>query len=81
MLVWHGTCYGMGSDVAPDGTASLIHGLEAPIRVPDVSKPIALTLPGTPEAEAFRIAILSARNAWVPGKARTQPFIAASAAK
>ncbi|MDT4916694.1 MAG: hypothetical protein QOH89_1394 [Pseudonocardiales bacterium] len=33
-------------DVAADGTASLIHGLEAPIRVPDVSKPITLTLPG-----------------------------------
>ena len=33
-------------DVAPDGSVSLIHGLEAPIRVPDVSKPIALTLPG-----------------------------------
>jgi ABC-2 type transport system ATP-binding protein len=33
-------------DVAPDGTASLIHGLEAPIRVPDVTKPIKVTLPG-----------------------------------
>jgi ABC-2 type transport system ATP-binding protein len=33
-------------DVAPDGTASLIHGLEAPIRVPDVGKPIKVTLPG-----------------------------------
>lgn len=42
---------------------------------------VALTLPGVPEAEAFRIAILNARNAWVPGKAKTQPFIAASAAK
>jgi uncharacterized membrane protein YdbT with pleckstrin-like domain len=42
---------------------------------------VVLTLPGTPEAEGFRIAILSARNAWVPGKAKTMPFIAASAAK
>jgi hypothetical protein len=42
---------------------------------------VALRLPGTPEAEAFRIAILNARNAWVPGKAKTLPFIAASAAK
>jgi ABC-2 type transport system ATP-binding protein len=33
-------------DVATDGTASLIHGLEAPIRVPDVNKPIKVTLPG-----------------------------------
>lgn len=42
---------------------------------------VAMTLPGTPEADGFRIAILSARNAWVPGKAKTMPFIAASAAK
>jgi ABC-2 type transport system ATP-binding protein len=33
-------------DVAPDGTASLIHGLEAPIRIPDVGRSIAVTLPG-----------------------------------
>jgi ABC-2 type transport system ATP-binding protein len=33
-------------DVAPDGTASMIHALEAPIRVPDVSGPITVTLPG-----------------------------------
>jgi putative CocE/NonD family hydrolase len=33
-------------DVAPDGTASLIHGLEAPIRIPDVNKTITVTLPG-----------------------------------
>jgi ABC-2 type transport system ATP-binding protein len=32
-------------DVAPDGTASLIHGLEAPIRIPDVTKTIKVTLP------------------------------------
>jgi predicted acyl esterase len=32
-------------DVAPDGTASLIHGLEAPIRVPDVNAPVKVTLP------------------------------------
>lgn len=33
-------------DVAPDGSATLIHGLEAPIRIPDVSTPIKVTLPG-----------------------------------
>ncbi len=33
-------------DVASDGTATMINGLEAPIRVPDVSKPIKVTLPG-----------------------------------
>jgi ABC-2 type transport system ATP-binding protein len=32
-------------DVAPDGTASLIHALIAPVRVPDVTKPFTVTLP------------------------------------
>lgn len=40
---------------------------------------VALTMPGVPEADCFRQAILNTRNAWVPGKAATQPFIAASA--
>jgi hypothetical protein len=42
---------------------------------------ILLSLPGVPEPESFRIAIVNARNAWVPGKAKTQPFLPASAAK
>jgi ABC-2 type transport system ATP-binding protein len=33
-------------DVAPDGTATMINGLEAPVRVPDVTKPFKVTLPG-----------------------------------
>jgi len=33
-------------DVAPDGTASTIRGLVAPIRVPDVTRPVTVTLPG-----------------------------------
>jgi predicted acyl esterase len=33
------------ADVAPDGTATLIHGLEAPIRVPDVSRPVTVRVP------------------------------------
>jgi predicted acyl esterase len=33
-------------DVAPDGTASLIHGLVAPIRIPDPTKTVRITLPG-----------------------------------
>jgi ABC-2 type transport system ATP-binding protein len=33
-------------DVAPDGTASLINGQVAPIRIPDVTKPVRVTLPG-----------------------------------
>jgi predicted acyl esterase len=32
-------------DVGPDGKATLIHGLEAPIRVADASKPVTVTLP------------------------------------
>jgi hypothetical protein len=42
---------------------------------------VVLTLRGVPEAESFRQAILNSRNAWVPGKAMTLPFIAASATK
>lgn len=33
-------------DVAPDGTASLIHGLVAPARIADVNAPVRITLPG-----------------------------------
>lgn len=32
-------------DVGPDGRATLIKGLEAPIRVPDVNAPVKVTLP------------------------------------
>ena len=33
-------------DVAPDGTASLIHGLVAPVRIADPTQPVHITLPG-----------------------------------
>jgi len=33
-------------DVSPDGTAQLIHGLVAPIRITDVNEPVQITLPG-----------------------------------
>ncbi|MDQ2749619.1 MAG: ABC transporter ATP-binding protein [Actinomycetota bacterium] len=33
-------------DVAADGTASLIHGLVAPVRIADPTKPMHITLPG-----------------------------------
>jgi predicted acyl esterase len=33
-------------DVAPDGTASLIHGLVAPARIADPAAPVEITLPG-----------------------------------
>jgi ABC-2 type transport system ATP-binding protein len=32
-------------DVAPDGTAGLINGLVAPVRIPDPSRPVQITLP------------------------------------
>jgi hypothetical protein len=39
---------------------------------------MALTLPGVPEPEGFKHAIINACNAWVPNRARG-PFIPASA--
>lgn len=33
-------------DLAPDGTRTLAHRLVAPVRVPDVTKPFTVTLPG-----------------------------------
>lgn len=33
-------------DIAPDGTKTLAHRLVAPVRVPDVTKPFTVTLPG-----------------------------------
>lgn len=33
------------SDIAPDGKATLIKGLVAPIRIPDVNSPVKVTLP------------------------------------
>ena len=34
------------ADIAPDGTAKLIKGFVAPIRIPDVTRPVRITLPG-----------------------------------
>ena len=42
---------------------------------------VALTLVGVPDPESFRHTILQACTAWVPGKAKSLPFIAASVAK
>lgn len=42
---------------------------------------VVMTLAGVPEPDSFRHAILNARNAWVPGKSATIPFIPASAVK
>ena len=40
---------------------------------------VALTLAGVPDAECFRHAILNTRNAWVPDRSKSLPFIPASA--
>ncbi len=40
---------------------------------------VVLTLLGVPEPDSFRQAIINTRNAWVPGKAKTMPFVPASA--
>lgn len=40
-----------------------------------------MTLPGVPDPESFRQAILNARNAWAPAKTKTLAFLPASAAK
>jgi hypothetical protein len=40
---------------------------------------VVLAMPGTPGPEGFRVAILNACTAWVPGRAKSIPFIPASA--
>jgi len=62
--------YDAHSDFFRAGTLEIIEGGK-----------VVMTLPGTPSPEGFRIAILNARNAWVPGKVKTLPFIAASTVK
>src|ERR1043166_6073883 len=47
------------SDFFRAGTLEIVHGGQA-----------AMTLPGVPEPDSYRIAILNARNAWVPGKSK-----------
>jgi predicted acyl esterase len=46
-------------DVGSDGSAKLINGLVAPIRIPDVTRPVHITLPGVAHqfAAGHRIAI------------------------
>ena len=42
---------------------------------------VAMSLPGVPNPESFRQAILNACKAWVPGRAARDPFVPASASK
>jgi hypothetical protein len=39
---------------------------------------VVMTLPGTPDPESFRVAIVNACNAWVPGRSKRLAFIPAS---
>jgi len=39
---------------------------------------VVLTLPGVPCPDAFRQAVLTACDAWVPGRCKAQPFISAN---
>lgn len=39
---------------------------------------VILTLPGVPCPDAFRQAVLNARDAWVPGRSKATPFISAA---
>jgi ABC-2 type transport system ATP-binding protein len=70
-------------DVAGDGTASLIHGLEAPIRIPDVTKAITLTLPGIvhqfPAGHSIRIVVAGGSDNYRGGIDATPVTIASGA--
>lgn len=72
-------------DVAPDGTASLIHGLEAPIRVPDVTKTIKVTLPGIvhqfPAGHTIRLVVAGGSDNYRGGLTPTPVTIAAGSAQ
>jgi hypothetical protein len=39
---------------------------------------VVLSLPGVPEPDSFRQAILNAADAWVPGRCKAIPFISAA---
>jgi ABC-2 type transport system ATP-binding protein len=72
-------------DVAPDGTATMIHGLEAPIRVADVSKPIKITLPAIVHrfepAHQIRLVVAGGSENYRGGLVATPVTIASGAAQ
>lgn len=84
LMIRHGWAATVGAEVA-------LKDIDDVRAVPDANSPFfraatlevisggktVLTLPGVPDPESFRQLILSARNAWVPEKARTLPFIPA----
>jgi ABC-2 type transport system ATP-binding protein len=68
-------------DVAADGTASLINGLEAPIRIPDVTRSIKVTLPGIvhefPAGHQIRLVIAGGSDNYRGGLTETPVTISA----
>jgi predicted acyl esterase len=72
-------------DVAPDGSATMIHGLEAPIRVADVSKPIKITLPAIVHrfapAHQIRLVVAGGSENYRGGLVPTPVTIASGAAQ
>ncbi|MFO0926857.1 MAG: hypothetical protein U0736_07415 [Gemmataceae bacterium] len=52
----------------------------SPARSAGDQQQVVLTLPGVPEPEGFRLTIINAVKAWVPGKA-SGPFVPASSLK
>ena len=69
-------------DVAPDGTESLIHGLVAPFRVADPSKPVHVTLPGIahrfPAGDRIRLVVAGGDTNYRGGLTPTPVTIASS---
>jgi ABC-2 type transport system ATP-binding protein len=63
-------------DVAPDGTVTLQHRLIAPVRVPDVTKPVHIELPGVvqrwPAGHRIRL-VLAASDAAYAGNTAVLP--------
>jgi ABC-2 type transport system ATP-binding protein len=70
-------------DVAPDGTATMINGLEAPVRIPDVTKPFKVTLPGIVHqfaaGHSVRVIVAGGSNNYRGGLTPTPVTIASGA--
>ncbi|MGW3727802.1 CocE/NonD family hydrolase [Streptomyces sp. F001] len=69
-------------DVAPDGKQTLVHRLVAPVRVPDVTKPFTVTLPGIvhryEKGHRLRFVIAASDDAYF-GNRGTKPVTVVSA--
>ncbi|GHB16496.1 hypothetical protein GCM10010377_02720 [Streptomyces viridiviolaceus] len=69
-------------DVAPDGRQTLVHRLVAPVRVPDVTKPFTVTLPGIvhryEEGHRLRFVIAASDGAYL-GNRGIKPVTVVSA--